>query len=71
MLVDPQECRNRARFCAERAATSASLEAREKFASLARTWLHLANRLDEHWVLLANNFNQESKLRRDNALVQG
>jgi len=66
MLVDPQECRNRARFCAERAATSPSLEAREKFASLARTWLHLANQLEEQWVFLA----QESKLRRDNALVR-
>ena len=51
-LGDPQACRERAAYCAKRAATCASPQAREKFASLARTWLHLAIQLEEQWALL-------------------
>jgi hypothetical protein len=51
-LGDPKACRERAAMCARRAATCNSPEAREKFASLAKTWLHLAIQLEEQWALL-------------------
>ena len=51
-LGDPQACRERAAYCADRAATCTSPHAREKFANLARTWLHLAVQLEEPWALL-------------------
>ena len=52
MLGDPKACRDRALYCARRAATAASPVAREKFANLAKTWLHLATMLDEQSTLL-------------------
>ena len=51
-LGDPKECRERAAYCAKRAATSSSLIAREKFAHMAQVWLHLATQLEEQWALL-------------------
>jgi hypothetical protein len=46
-LGDPKECRERAAYCAKRAATASSLIAREKFAHMAGVWLHLAVQLEE------------------------
>ena len=51
-LGDPKECRERAAYCAERAATASSPLAREKFAHMVKVWLHLAVQLEEQWVLL-------------------
>jgi hypothetical protein len=51
-LGDPTECRERAAYCAERAATAVSPVASEKFAHMAKVWLHLAIQLEEQWALL-------------------
>jgi len=51
-LGDPKDCRERAAFCAKRAATASSPIAREKFAHMAEVWLHLAVQLEEQWALL-------------------
>ena len=49
---DPQECRERAAFCAKCAATSSSPFAREKYAHMAEVWLRLALRLEKQWPIL-------------------
>ena len=51
-LGDPKECRERAAYCTKRAATSSSRIARDKFAHMAKVWLHLATQLEEQWALL-------------------
>jgi len=51
-LGDPKECRERAAYCAKRAATSSSPPAREKFAHMTKVWLHLAVELEQRWALL-------------------
>lgn len=52
ILGDPKECRERAAICANRAATCASPKARERFASLAKTWMALARQIEEQRALL-------------------
>ena len=43
MPGDPKECRQHALACVRLAQTSAAPQAREQFASLARTWIRLAD----------------------------
>ena len=50
-LGDPVACRERAAYCAKRAATASSPVAREKFANMAQVWLHLAVQLEEQCAL--------------------
>jgi hypothetical protein len=49
MPSDPKECREHALTCVRLAQTSASPQAREQFANLARTWIRLADELE--WTL--------------------
>jgi hypothetical protein len=44
--VDPKECREHARRCAELAITAATPEVRTHFASLAASWIKLASELE-------------------------
>jgi hypothetical protein len=46
MPGDPKECCKYARTCQQLAATAATDEAREAFASIAETWIRLANDLE-------------------------
>ena len=52
MPGDPKECREHARTCQQLAATVPTNESREAFASLAQTWLRLANELEATKALL-------------------
>jgi len=47
----PKQHWERAAYCAKRAIASSPL-AREKFAHMAKIWLHLAVQLEERWALL-------------------
>jgi hypothetical protein len=51
-LGDPPECRQRAAYCFQRAAISASPLAREKLANMAETWIKLAIQLEDQMALL-------------------
>jgi hypothetical protein len=46
MPNDPKECRMQARCCADLAFTAATPQAREHFASLAKSWIKLALELE-------------------------
>ena len=63
MPGDPKECRQHALTCARLAQTSASPQARERFASLANTWLRLAEDLERTWALL-EMFDDEDERER-------
>jgi hypothetical protein len=52
MPGDPRECRQHALSCVRLAQTSASPQAREQFANLARTWIRLADDLERSQALL-------------------
>jgi hypothetical protein len=52
MPGDPNECRERARHCAEAARIANAPEERELFASLAQSWTRLAAELEEAQVFL-------------------
>ena len=52
MPGDPKECRQHALFCVRLAQTSASPQAREEFANLARTWIRLADDLEQSRAFL-------------------
>ena len=52
MPGDPNECRQHALACARLAQTSASPQAREEFANLARTWIRLADDLERTVAVL-------------------
>ena len=52
MPGDPKECRQHARACVRLAQTSASPQAREEFANLARTWIRLADDLERSRAFL-------------------
>jgi hypothetical protein len=52
MPGDPKECRQHALACVRLAQTSASPVAREQFASLARTWIRLADDLERSLIIL-------------------
>ena len=53
MPGDPKECRQHALNCVRLAQTSASPQAREHFANLARTWIRLADELETTQAFLA------------------
>ena len=52
MSGDPKECRQHALACLRLVQTSASPQARQEFADLARTWIRLADDLERTLVLL-------------------
>jgi len=52
MPGDPRECRQHALTCVRLAQTSASPQAREQFANLARTWIRLADDLERSQTIL-------------------
>jgi len=52
MQGDPKECRQHALSCVRLAQTSASPQAREQFANLARTWIKLADDLERSLLIL-------------------
>ena len=55
MPGDPKECRQQALTCVRLAQTSASPQVREQFASLAWTWIKLADDLERNLTLLAGH----------------
>jgi hypothetical protein len=63
MPGDPKECRQHALTCARLAQTSASPQARERFASLANTWLRLAEDLERTFALLETFENEDERER--------
>ena len=52
MPGDPKGCRQHALACVRLAQTSASPQAREEFARLARTWIRLADDLERSRAFL-------------------
>ena len=52
MPGDPKECRQQALACIRLAQTSASPQARDRFASLAWTWIRLADDLERNLTVL-------------------
>jgi hypothetical protein len=53
MPGDPKACRQHGLNCVRLAKTSASPQAREHFANLARTWIRLADELEYTQAFLA------------------
>jgi hypothetical protein len=53
MPGDPKECRRHALTCARLAQTAGTPESREHFAKLARTWIRLADDLEQSQAFLA------------------
>jgi hypothetical protein len=45
-MIDAAECRDRAKDCANRARTEASLRLRSVYSSLARSWATLATQIE-------------------------
>jgi hypothetical protein len=64
MPGDPKECRQHALACVRLAQTSASREAREEFANLARTWIRLADVLERTWAILDAEDDETEPERR-------
>ena len=65
MPGSPKECRRHALACMQISQASASPDAREHFADLARTWLRLAGDLESGQALidLLNDLEQEPERR--------
>ena len=63
MPGDPQECRQHALTCVRLAQTSASPQARERFANLARTWIRLADEL-ERTLAFIDALDEETEPQR-------
>ena len=59
MPGDPKECRQQALACIRLAQTSASPQARDRFASLAWTWIRLADDLERNLTVL-DGFGDET-----------
>jgi hypothetical protein len=53
MPGDPRECRQHALNCVHLAKSAQSLQARDHFAQLARTWIRLAEDLERGQAFLA------------------
>ena len=51
-MGDPQECRERALYCAKRAEGCMSQLARQKFSDMAIVWMQLAIQLKDQLALL-------------------
>jgi hypothetical protein len=64
MPGDPQECRRHALTCVRLAQTSASPQAREEFASLAQTWIKLADDLERTQNFLDARDDEIDLMRR-------
>ena len=52
-ITPPKECRQHALNCVLEAKAAKTLEARESFANLARSWIKLAEELERTQALLA------------------
>jgi hypothetical protein len=63
MPGDPKECREHALTCVRLAQTSASPQARERFANLARTWIRLADEL-ERTLAFIDALDEETEPQR-------
>jgi hypothetical protein len=63
MPGDPKECREHALTCVRLAKTSASPQAREQFANLARTWIRLADEL-ERTLAFIDALDEETEPQR-------
>ena len=63
MPGDPKECREHALTCVRLAKTSASPQARERFANLARTWIRLADEL-ERTLAFIDALDEETEPQR-------
>jgi hypothetical protein len=63
MPGDPKECREHALTCVRLAQTSASPQAREQFANLARTWIRLADEL-ERTLAFMDALDEETEPQR-------
>ena len=61
MPGDPKECRQHALACVRLAQTSATPQARERFASLAKTWIRLADDLERTLAILAQRMTAPSR----------
>jgi hypothetical protein len=64
MPGDPEECRRHALTCVRLAQTSASPQAREEFASLAQTWIKLADDLERTQNFLDARDDEIDLMRR-------
>jgi hypothetical protein len=64
MPGDPNECRQHALACVRLAQTSASPQAREQFANLARTWIRLADDLERTLAILDEEDDESEPQRR-------
>jgi hypothetical protein len=69
MPGDPKECRQHALTCVRLAQTSASPQAREQFADLARTWIKLADDL-ERTLAFFDALNEETEPQRQTGWVR-
>jgi hypothetical protein len=63
MPGNPEECRRHALTCVRLAQTSASPQARERFANLARTWIRLADEL-ERTLAFIDALDEETEPQR-------
>jgi hypothetical protein len=64
MPGDPKECRQHALACVRLAQTSASPQAREQFANLARTWIRLADDSEQTEAFLATLDDETEPIKR-------
>jgi hypothetical protein len=64
MPGDPKECRQRALACVRLAQTSTIPELRDHFASLARTWIRLADDLERTLAVLDAEDDEDEPKRR-------
>ena len=62
MPGDPKECRQQALECVRLAQTSASPQARDQFASLAWTWIRLADDLERNLTVLDGPDDETDRL---------
>jgi hypothetical protein len=64
MPGDPKKCRQHALTCVRLAQTSASPQAKEQFANLARTWIRLADDLERSLALIDSRDEDSEPQRR-------
>jgi hypothetical protein len=64
MPGDPKECRRHALTCVRLAQTSPYPEARKHFADLARTWIRLADDLEQSRAFLDALDDETEPIRR-------
>ena len=64
MPGDPQECRRHALTCVRLAQTSSSPQARQQSADFARSWIRLANDLEQSQAFLDALGDDTEPIRR-------